>query len=213
MYYYPGHRIQNQFCTRVHFLHSLGSIPASRHFTGAHNANSTTISFASTGSPFNTWVESSNVDKVSCWRTKLPGDSGIRTRALNVRIERSHHYTTAPPIHVTQLDNDGISDSMADEETRIELIECASILRLLSWLWVGWEGVKWYIAQTIISARHHILSHISFSSPQVRLYRPAIGHSEILRQMSSCQKGHPKGRSMSSPISFMSASSCRFNAK
>ena len=25
---------------RVHFLHSLGSIPASRHFTGAHNTNS-----------------------------------------------------------------------------------------------------------------------------------------------------------------------------
>ena len=32
---------------RVHFLHSLGSIPASRSFTGAHNANSTTITFAS----------------------------------------------------------------------------------------------------------------------------------------------------------------------
>ena len=32
---------------RVHFLHSLGSIPASRRFTGAHNANSTTIPFAS----------------------------------------------------------------------------------------------------------------------------------------------------------------------
>ena len=32
---------------RVHFLHSLGSIPASRRFTGAHNANSTTITFAS----------------------------------------------------------------------------------------------------------------------------------------------------------------------
>ena len=31
----------------VRFLHTLGSIPASRHFTGAHNANSTTIPFAS----------------------------------------------------------------------------------------------------------------------------------------------------------------------
>ena len=50
-----------------------------------------------TGSPFNTCVESSNVDKVSCWRTKVPGDNGIRTRTLSVRVERSHHYTTAPP--------------------------------------------------------------------------------------------------------------------
>ena len=32
---------------RVHFLHSLRSILASRRFTGAHNANSTTIPFAS----------------------------------------------------------------------------------------------------------------------------------------------------------------------
>ena len=80
---------------RVHCLHSLGSIPASRPFTMP-----TQPQYRShpTGSPFNTWVESSNVDKVSCWRTKVPGDSGIRTRALNVRVERSHHYTTAPPI-------------------------------------------------------------------------------------------------------------------
>ena len=53
-----------------------------------------------TGSPFNTWVESSNVDKVPCWRTKVPGDSGIQTRTLNVRVERSHHYTTAPPLEI-----------------------------------------------------------------------------------------------------------------
>ena len=31
----------------VQFLHSLGSIPASGHFPGAHNANSTVIPFAS----------------------------------------------------------------------------------------------------------------------------------------------------------------------
>ena len=51
-----------------------------------------------TGYPFNTWVESSNVDKVSCWKTKVPSDSGIRTRTLSVRVEGSHHYTTAPPV-------------------------------------------------------------------------------------------------------------------
>ena len=82
---------------RVHFLHSLGSIPASRRFTGAHMPTQPQFRSHPTGSPFNTWVESSNVDKVSCWRTKVPGDSGIRTRTLSVRVERSHHYTTAPP--------------------------------------------------------------------------------------------------------------------
>ena len=82
---------------RVHFLHSLGSIPASRRFTGAHMPTQPQFRSHPTGSPFNTWVESSNVDKVSCWRTKIPGDSGIRTRTLSVRVERSHHYTTAPP--------------------------------------------------------------------------------------------------------------------
>ena len=34
-----------------------------------------------------TSVESSNVDKLPCWRTKVHGDGKIRTRALNVRVE------------------------------------------------------------------------------------------------------------------------------
>ena len=32
------------------------------------------------GTHLYTWVESSNVDKVSCWRTKVPGMDGNRTR-------------------------------------------------------------------------------------------------------------------------------------
>ena len=36
VYYYPGQRIQNNSALTVHILHSLGSISASRHFTGAH---------------------------------------------------------------------------------------------------------------------------------------------------------------------------------
>ena len=32
------------------------------------------------GTHLYTWVESSNVDKVSCWRTKVPGIDGNRTR-------------------------------------------------------------------------------------------------------------------------------------
>ena len=99
VYCYPGHRIQNQFCTRSALFplpgeHS-GQSPFYRRAQCQLNHN--TIHILYTGSPFNTWVESSNVDKVSCWRTKVPGDSGIRTRPLSVRVERSHHYTTAPP--------------------------------------------------------------------------------------------------------------------
>ena len=82
---------------KVHFLHSLGSIPASRRFIGAHVPTQPQFRSHPTGSPFNTWVESSNVDKVSCWRTKVPCESGNRTRTLSVRVERSLHYTTAPP--------------------------------------------------------------------------------------------------------------------
>ena len=81
----------------MHFLHSLGSIPSSRHFIGAHVPTLPQYRSHPTGSPFNTWVESSNVDKVSCWRTKVPCESGNRTRTLSVRVERSLHYTTAPP--------------------------------------------------------------------------------------------------------------------
>ena len=93
---------------RVHFLHSLGSIPASHRFTGAH------IRSHPTGSQFNTWVESSNVDRVSCWRTKILGDSGIRTRTLSVRVERSHHYTTAPPpdTHLNPAVNDFVMNTL-----------------------------------------------------------------------------------------------------
>ena len=82
---------------KVHFLYSLGSIPASRRFIGAHVPTQPQFRSHPTGSPFNTWVESSNVDKVSCWRTKVPCESGNRTRTLSVRVERSLHYTTAPP--------------------------------------------------------------------------------------------------------------------
>ena len=89
---------------KVHFLHSLGSIPASRRFIGAHVPTQPQFRSHPTGSPFNTWVESSNVDKVSCWRTKVPCESGNRTRTLSVRVERSLHYTTAPPKWIRKAD-------------------------------------------------------------------------------------------------------------
>ena len=55
----------------VHLLNSLGSILARCYFRGArmphHATNNVRIL---PGTHLYTWVESSNVDKVSCWRTK-----------------------------------------------------------------------------------------------------------------------------------------------
>ena len=66
---------------RVHFLHSLGSIPASRRFTGAHNANSTTITFASYRVPIYTpgWRAAMWIKGLAEGQ-KVPGIDGNRTR-------------------------------------------------------------------------------------------------------------------------------------
>ena len=95
VYYYPGHRIQNQFCTQS----ALSPLP------GEHSGQSSFYRRAQCqlnhnvvrilpGPHLTPGSRAAMWDKVSCWRTKVPGDSGIRTRALYVRVERSHHYTT-----------------------------------------------------------------------------------------------------------------------
>ena len=107
VYYYPGHRIQNQFCTQS----ALSPLPGEPVAILQARTMPTEPQYRlhPTGSPFNTWVGSSNVDKVCCWRTKEPGDSGIRTRSLSVRVERSHHYTTAPPQLMPNLEENEIT--------------------------------------------------------------------------------------------------------
>ena len=55
----------------VHLLNSLGSILARCYFRGAHMPHHATNNVRILpGTHLYTWVESSNVDKVSCWRTK-----------------------------------------------------------------------------------------------------------------------------------------------
>ena len=54
----------------VHLLNSLGSILARCYFRGAHMPHATNNVRILPGTHLYTWVESSNVDKVSCWRTK-----------------------------------------------------------------------------------------------------------------------------------------------
>ena len=72
VYYYPGHWIQYKSCT--HSAPSqlpIGSILARCYFWGAHKPNHATNNVRILpGTHLYTWVESSNVDKVSCWRTK-----------------------------------------------------------------------------------------------------------------------------------------------
>ena len=55
----------------MHLLNSLWSILARRHFRGAHMPYQATNNVRILpGTHLYTWVESSIVDKVSCWRTK-----------------------------------------------------------------------------------------------------------------------------------------------
>ena len=86
---------------RVHFLHSLGSIPgipASRRFTGAHNANSTTITFASYRVPIYTpgWRAAMWI-KCLAEGQKCRALTGIEPGTLWFRVKGSIQYTTAPP--------------------------------------------------------------------------------------------------------------------
>ena len=50
------------------------------------------------GTHLYTWVESSNVDKVSCWRTKVPGIDGNRTR--NPLIQSQLTFQSNKPRHL-----------------------------------------------------------------------------------------------------------------
>ena len=73
--------------------HSLPGIAACDN--GVANLN-TIICHILPGPHLYTWVESSNVDKVPCWGTKVHGDGEIRTRALSVRVKwntPTHHNT------------------------------------------------------------------------------------------------------------------------
>ena len=55
----------------MHLLNSLGSILARCYFRGARMPHHATNNIRILpGTHLYTWVESSNVDKVSCWRTK-----------------------------------------------------------------------------------------------------------------------------------------------
>ena len=81
-YYYPGRWIQFQDGTYLHNFHSQGSIPCQAAYHGVTGKYIHNISFTSyrVRTHLYTWLESSNVDKVSCWRTKVPGIDGNRTR-------------------------------------------------------------------------------------------------------------------------------------
>ena len=81
----------------VHNFHSLGRIPCclSWRYRQIHTQHILPIL---PGTHLYTWMESSNVDRVSCWRTKVWGIDWNRT--CNPLIQSQGFtpvYTTAPP--------------------------------------------------------------------------------------------------------------------
>ena len=80
-YYYPGRWIQFQDRTYSAQFPLQGSIPCRVAYRGIQaNTYTTYILHILPGTHLYTWVESSNVVKVSCWRTKVPGIDGNWTR-------------------------------------------------------------------------------------------------------------------------------------
>ena len=93
---YPWKWIQCQSCTHsAPFSTPLGTFwPGTT--SEAHTCQTTyNICMLPGTQNLYTWVESSNVDYLSCWRMKVPGDRGIWTQTPMARIKCSHHSTTA----------------------------------------------------------------------------------------------------------------------
>ena len=105
LYYYPGHRIQKSI------LHQSALSPLTwGAFRPVAILQARTMPGCSpqyrshpiSGSPFNTWVKSMQQIwiKLSCLKDKSTGRQwDSNPRHLNVRVERSHHYTMAPPLY------------------------------------------------------------------------------------------------------------------
>ena len=92
LYYYPVTGFNINPAVTVHLLNSLGSILARWHFGGAHMPNQVTNNFRilPDRSHLYTWVESTNVDKVSSWRTKGATGNENQTRVIKTGVECPH---------------------------------------------------------------------------------------------------------------------------
>ena len=95
---YPGQWIHFNAAlfNTVHNIHTLRSIPSLKllmtHCHSGADKFKHIICRILPGPHLCTWVESNNVDKLPCGRTKVNGDGGIRTRALSVRVDWIHQY-------------------------------------------------------------------------------------------------------------------------
>ena len=85
-YYYPSSWIQFQDCT----YSAQFPLPREHSLPSCLSWQIHTYPSHPTGYPF-------NVDKVSCWRTEVPGIDRNRTATLWSRVKGSLQYTTAPP--------------------------------------------------------------------------------------------------------------------
>ena len=88
----------------VHFLHSLRSIAACRHFSGAHMPTQPQLYVCILPGPHLYCMPPGSrgavLSKTLFLKAKVLGDGGNWTRAVSVRVERSHQYTVAPPMCV-----------------------------------------------------------------------------------------------------------------
>ena len=95
-----SHWIQYQFCTQSAPPQLPGEycILARRHLRSVHMPNQATNNFRILLEYWvpilYTWMESSNVDKVSCCRTKSASN---QTRVITTGVKCPHQYTTTPP--------------------------------------------------------------------------------------------------------------------
>ena len=74
-----GYNFKTELTVHNFNFQSQGSPPCWAAYCGVQ-ANTQHILHILPGTHLYTWVESSNVDRVSCWRTKVPGIDGKQTR-------------------------------------------------------------------------------------------------------------------------------------
>ena len=100
----------------VHFLNSLGSILARCYFRGAHMPHHATNNIRILlGTHLYTWVESNNVDKVSCWRTKSARhwrESNPEPFDPESRVQSIYHGTSINSVSITHFRKTTTKESM-----------------------------------------------------------------------------------------------------
>ena len=96
-----GFRLSHTQC--MHTLHSLGSIPARRHFTSA-TCSSNHINFRILpGTHFNTWVESGKCRLTFCQRTLVPPRGSRHDFRISSQVLKPLDYDTSTTVCLSYI--------------------------------------------------------------------------------------------------------------